>query len=112
LPGGAVRRVMTYTGEALDGPATADVLLRLPADAVEWTSESGTMVAHPAGGAQGVALRVGRGRVVVLGEAAMLTAQVAAREPFGMQTGDNDNIAFARNVIAWLAGGAAPEPLR
>ena len=37
-------------------------------------------------------------------------AQVAAREPFGMKTGDNDNIAFARNVIAWLAGPASTAP--
>jgi hypothetical protein len=98
-----VRRVMTYTGESLDGPPGAAVLLRLPASAVEAVpAGNDELVERPAGSAQGVAFELGRGRVVVLGEAAMATAQVARRVPYGMNTGDNDNRQFVLNTMAWL----------
>lgn len=45
-----------------------------------------------AGRCQGLALRVGKGRVVVLAESAMLTAQVSEQGVrFGMNTPGNDN---------------------
>ena len=55
--------------------------------------------------AQGVALELGRGRVVVLGEAAMLTAQVTGRAAvrFGMNLPGNDDRQLALNIIHWLA---------
>ena len=58
---------------------------------------------EPAGTAQGLALSVGKGRAVVLGEAAMLTAQVNEREPFGMNTPGNDNRQLALNIMHWLS---------
>jgi hypothetical protein len=71
------------------------VALRQPANA-------GTSAA---GRAQGIALRFGRGRVVVLGEAAMLSAQLG-RE--GMRVGINrpglDNRQLALNLMHWLSG--------
>ncbi|MCL4522920.1 MAG: DUF4350 domain-containing protein [Acidobacteria bacterium] len=99
----AVRRVMTYTGQSLDAPAGATVLLRLPGTAVEGVPEGDSLVERPAGQAQGVAFDFGKGRVVVLGEGAMVTAQVNRREPFGMNTPDNDNRLFVLNVMQWLA---------
>ena len=39
----------------------------------------------------------------VVEEAAMLTAQVADREPFGLQLPGCDNLAFARNLLRWLS---------
>ncbi|HSQ59439.1 MAG TPA: DUF4350 domain-containing protein, partial [Acidobacteriota bacterium] len=63
-----------------------------------------SLPARPAGSAQGLALEHGRGRVVVLGEAAMLTAQVSRRKPFGMNLPDNDNARFALHVMRWLSG--------
>ncbi len=61
-----------------------------------------------AGRAQGLALTVGRGRAVILGEAAMLSAQVVelpARAPIrmGMNVPHNDNQQFALNVMRWLS---------
>ena len=61
------------------------------------------------GRAQGVALKFGKGRVVVLGEAAMLTAQVTRRpgeQPvrFGMSLPGADNRQLAMNIMRWLAG--------
>lgn len=101
----AVRRVQTFTGESLDGPPGASVLLRLPAGAIEYmppAGGSGNLVPQPAGTAQGVAFTYGQGRVVVLGEAAMLTAQVSRRVRFGMNSPGNDNRQFTLNLLHWL----------
>jgi hypothetical protein len=71
------------------------------------------------GTAQGVAMKVGRGRVVILGEAAMLTAQINDRDgkPFGMNVPGNDpstplgvvslsnhNKQLALNIMHYLSG--------
>ena len=59
-----------------------------------------------AGRSQGLAMQAGKGRVVVLAEAAMLTAQIDEKtgNKFGMNAPGNDNRAFALNVMRWLAG--------
>jgi hypothetical protein len=56
---------------------------------------------------QGAALRVGKGRVAVFGEAAMFSAQLAgpARMPMGMNHPlAQQNAQFALNVMHWLSG--------
>ena len=99
-----VRRVMTFTGQSLDGPPGATTLLRLPETAMEYVPVEGdSLAAVSAGSAQGLAFEFGRGRVVVLGEAAMLTAQTHKGVPFGMNTPDNDNRQFALNTMRWLS---------
>ncbi len=102
-PETAIERVMTYTGQSLDGPPGASVLLRLPESAIEFVPERDGWIPRPAGPAQGLAFELGRGRVVVLGEAGMMTAQVSRRVPFGMNTPDNDNRQFVLNVMHWLS---------
>ena len=102
-PGTAVRRVMTFTGQSLDGPAEASVLMALPATAIEYVPMGDSLAPRPAGRAQGLAFDLGKGRVVVLGEAAMLTAQVAAGVPFGMNSPGNDNRQLALNIMHWLS---------
>jgi hypothetical protein len=59
-----------------------------------------------AGRAQGIAMSFGKGRVVVLGEAAMLSAQLggANRMPFGMNRPGIDNRQLALNIVHWLSG--------
>jgi hypothetical protein len=58
-----------------------------------------------AGRAQGVALELGKGRVVVISEAAALTAQVASRGfRFGMNVPGIDNRQLALNIMHWLSG--------
>jgi hypothetical protein len=51
-------------------------------------------------------MQFGKGRVVVIGEAAMLTAQVvgSARLPLGMNYPGNDNRQLALNIMHWLTG--------
>jgi hypothetical protein len=56
---------------------------------------------------QGGAVRVGDGRAVVLGEAAMCTAQLAGpqRAPMGMNNPlAPQNAQFCLNVVHWLSG--------
>lgn len=57
---------------------------------------------------QGAAVTHGRGRVVVLGEAAVFGAQFrgAAKTPIGMNAPEGrDNAQFARNIVRWLSEG-------
>ncbi len=110
-----VRRVVTFTGQSLLGPPGATVLLRLSdkaEDLMVGLGEAGPDVPAekrlPAGGrAQGLAFEAGKGRVVVLAEAAMMSAQVAGsqRRPMGMNVPGTDDRQFAINVVRWLARG-------
>lgn len=111
-----VARVMTFDGASIGGPPDAAMLLRLSDTAVDLAPDvkvnrSGgdvrvevTFVSpKPATSrAQGIALEVGRGRVVILGEAAMLTAQLRDGAPSGMNVPAVDNRQFALNVVRWL----------
>jgi hypothetical protein len=58
--------------------------------------------------AQGIALTFGKGRVVVLGEAAKLSAQLVGNERFGMNRPRLDNRQMALNIIHWLSGLLEP----
>jgi hypothetical protein len=109
-----VRRVMTFTGQSLLGPPGSWPLLRLTDGAQDLLiafGEAGLEVfsdrRKPAAGRwQGLAFSYGRGRVVVLGEAAMLSAQLAVtpRRTFrmGMNAGGIDNRQLALNILHWL----------
>ena len=59
-----------------------------------------------AGRAQGIAFKFGKGRVVVLGEAAMMSAQLAGPEKrrMGMNMPGSDNRQLALNIMHWLSG--------
>lgn len=99
-----ISRVMTYTGQSLEGPPNAAVLLRLPPNAIESVPDAkGDWQEQKAASAQALAFDFGKGRVVVLGEAALATAQVDKLQPFGMNVPGNDNKQFVRNVMRWLA---------
>lgn len=94
--------VMSFTGQSLDADS-ADVLLKLPGSAKEFVPPPPNFTEQPAGSAQGLALEFGRGRVVVFGEAAMLTAQIESGERFGMNYEGTENEQFTLNVVHWLS---------
>jgi hypothetical protein len=101
-PGETLGRVIAFTGQSLKGPEGSSAFLRLGDGAYD-ILPSGERV--PASGrALGVAVQYGKGRVVVMGEAAMLTAQVvgSAKLPLGMNYPGNDNRQLALNVMHWL----------
>jgi hypothetical protein len=118
--------VVSFTGQSLSVPAGAVALLRLGADAWEAPTRSALQqlardAAAPAspfsssfgapvnGRAQGVAITWGAGRVVMLGEAAMMSAQVfpaagGGQGRMGMNVPGSDDKQFALNILRWLSG--------
>jgi hypothetical protein len=100
-----VNRIMTFTGQSLKGPEGSEAFLKLADTAFDNVPPSEKKV-PAAGRAQGTAFRLGKGRVVALGEASMLTAQVTGAEntPFGMNIPDIDNRQLALNIMHWLSG--------
>uniref|UniRef100_A0A832I2B5 DUF4350 domain-containing protein n=1 Tax=Eiseniibacteriota bacterium TaxID=2212470 RepID=A0A832I2B5_UNCEI len=107
-----LRRVVSFTGQSLAGPPQGTAILALSERAVDPIVGFGQAGPHApceqarsaAGHAQAVAFGFGRGRVVVLREAAMLPAQGAGprRAPFGMNVPGLDNRPFALNEVRWL----------
>lgn len=114
-----VKRVMTFTGQSLKGPANSTAFMKLGDSAVDRPatirfeksgSDKNVLITYgdpvPATGrAQGLALEFGKGRVVILGEAAMLTAQRdgKTKKPFGMNVPGIDNRQLALNIMHWLS---------
>ncbi len=101
-----IDRVLTFAGQSLKGPPGSVNLLPLSSSAADQPGpalpgRSGSA----AGRAQGLAFTLGKGNVVVLGEAAMLTAQVNGRQRIrmGMNVPGTDNRQFALNVMHWLS---------
>lgn len=111
-----LNRIITFTGTSVKGPAGGVSFLKLsdsakdvfPSDRKAAAPEEATpdpKLVSAAGRAQGVAMTFGKGRVVVLGDAAMLTAQVALKGfSFGMNLPGIDNRQLALNVMHWLSG--------
>ncbi len=115
-----IHRVMTFTGQSLKAPESSAAFLKLGDSAqnraarIEVQKSGGDTRAvitygdpTPATGfAQAVALQVGKGRVVMLGEAAMLTAQLdgKTKQPFGMNVPGIDNRQLVLNIVHWLSG--------
>jgi hypothetical protein len=101
-----INRVQTFTGQALKGPQGATQLMALAATATDQADPMGGEKKSVAGQAQGIAFKLGKGRVVMLGEAAMLSAQVTGPDNFkmGMNVPGNDNRQFALNIMHWLSG--------
>jgi hypothetical protein len=109
-PSEELNRVQTFSGQSLRGPEGSVAFLALAATAVDEplagddNHETKRKSTPATGRSQGLALAFGQGRVVVLGEAAQLSAQVAGLEPFGMNLPGIDNRQMALNIMHWLSG--------
>jgi hypothetical protein len=118
-PGQRVDSVMVYTGEAFRTSVPVDTLLAMGPGStlllpeVAWQFSPLTPQIRADGMLVGAALTHGRGRVVVFGEAAMLTAQLAGpqRVPVGMNAPEAvHHSRLVLNTVRWLAGVAgAPD---
>jgi hypothetical protein len=102
-----INQVRTFTGQSLKGPQGSAVLLALADTAIDILP--GKTQRSAAGRAQGIALTFGKGRVVLMGEAAMMTAQLSPGQdgkpqPWGMQLPGLDNRQLALNIMHWLSG--------
>jgi hypothetical protein len=128
-----VKRVVAFTGQSLSVPDGAIALMKLSPTAYESpsgqelqaaftmdsqgkvTRKSENITAHAravAGRAQGIAMKFGKGKLVVMGEAAMFSAQIIRYKEgdqqqelkMGMNVPGNDDRQFALNVLHWLSG--------
>jgi hypothetical protein len=134
-----INRIVTFTGQSLKGPEGSVTFLKLsetakdrlpPAkDAATVTLDrlpngqqlppgvtiqgrTPGVAVSAAGRAQGIALTFGKGRVVVLGEAAMISAQIVTgiaaqlsgkdEIRMGMNRAGLDNRQLALNIMHWL----------
>lgn len=113
-----VDRVLTFTGQAIYADPPAAAFLALSSTAIARPAEpvverrGGDVIVNVAygdpsaapGWSQGLAVEYGRGRVVVLGEAAMLTARFHRFDgrAIGMNTAGYDNRQLALNIMRWL----------
>jgi hypothetical protein len=100
-------RVLTFNGQSLRGPPGSVAFLTLANTALD-ISRDGDSVSV-AGGAQGIAVQFGDGRIVVFGEAAALTAQVSGvpfekRTSAGISSPESDNKQLVLNALHWLSG--------
>ncbi|MCA1612806.1 MAG: GldG family protein [Acidobacteria bacterium] len=106
--GERVGLVIAFSGQSLKGPSDAVAFMRLSDTARDVTrnaareSEQDTSAA---GRAQGLAMKTGKGRVVVMAEAAMLSAQLMGPNKafFGMNRPGTDNRRLALNILHWLS---------
>jgi hypothetical protein len=122
----AVKLVRSFTGQSLSVPAGATVLLKLSPTTREAPTTAdvdaeqneirtqGAVGSHSSattGQSQGLAMPFGKGRVVVLGEAGMFSAQIATLTngdqkfdmKFGMNVEGTDDRQFALNIMHWLS---------
>jgi hypothetical protein len=97
---------LSFTGQSLKGPEESSSVLKLSDTAQDSPNHEQKSMTSAAGRAQALAFKVGKGRVVVHGEAAMLSAQIAGPEKFkmGMNVDGYDNKQYALNVMHWLSG--------
>ncbi|HEV7744447.1 MAG TPA: hypothetical protein VGO56_05585 [Pyrinomonadaceae bacterium] len=100
-----LNRVLVFSGQSLKGPQGSDAFLKLADTAVNEVEAPGKNTSA-AGRAQGIAFRAGKGRVVVLGDAAMLSAQLTGvdNQSIGMNVANVDNRTLALNIMHWLSG--------
>lgn len=107
--------VVAFTGQSLGVPDGAAALLKLgpAAKEAQTVQELQANAGRPVGGrAQGVASAFGKGRVVMVGEAAMFSAQLIRFEhegkqmefKMGMNVPGNDDRQLALNIFHWLSG--------
>jgi hypothetical protein len=100
-----VNKIQTFTGTSLKGPEGSTPILKLGDTAMDMAMDDGEGQSKSAAGrAQGLAFPLGKGRVVVMGEAAELSAQTVGGEKFGMNVPGIDNRQLALNIMHWLSG--------
>jgi hypothetical protein len=116
-PGERVDSVKVFTGQAFRASVPVDTLLVMGRGSivllpeVAWQFSPLTPQLRADGMLVGAALTHGRGRVVVFGEAAMLTAQLAGpqRVPVGMNAPEAaQHPRLVLNAVRWLAGVTGP----
>jgi hypothetical protein len=112
-----IDKVITFTGQSIQCKDSCISFLNLSDMAYDMTAKTEVLKdgdntrvnvtfnnpQSAKGRSQGLALKYGKGKVIVLGEAAMLSAQLTRdNSKFGMNV-NPDNKKLALNIIHWLA---------
>ena len=103
-----VDSIFTFTGSAFKIPAEAIPIIKLknysllsPSQAWQFTDD--TPYEQSENYFQAAALKFGKGKIVLMGEAAMFTAQLAGNQKIGMNSPNAKyNVQLLRNTISWL----------
>ena len=113
-----VERLNTFTGSSVKGDSTWTQLLIFTPNAqnfnvkVNVKKDAGDITTSveyadfysAKGYSQGICKEYGKGKIVVLAESALLTAQFDKNgNKYGMNSPDEDNKQFVLNLIRWLA---------
>jgi hypothetical protein len=98
--------VRSFTGQSLKGPEGSTGILNLASTATDRPTFAAETSVSAARRTQAVAFKFGKGRVLVQGEAAMLSAQISGSEKrqMGMNVPGNDDRQYALNLMHWLSG--------
>ena len=101
-----INLLRSFTGQSFMGPDDSMPILKLSDKATDAPDFNAHQSVSAAGRAQAIALKFGKGRVLVQGEAAMLSAQIAGPEKrrMGMNVPGNDNRQYVLNLMHWLSG--------
>lgn len=102
-----INAIMTFAGSSLAGPPGSATLLRLSEAVYDQFFESPGAPEQRMSGrgrAQGIALQFRRGRVVVLGEAAIFRTEILDDSLAQGAQAEFGNHHFALNIIDWLSG--------
>lgn len=103
--------LMFFTGQGFIVPENATIISRLNSEydvllpAVAWEFKETTPIISGQGLANGAFMKYGKGRLVIMGEAAMFSAQLAGpqQRKLGMNNlGAKQNPQFLLNIIHWL----------
>lgn len=109
----SVEQIVTFTGQGFKIPTDANPILVFNENYVNmlpdtaWVFQKETPKFNVEGWSQGAYKKYGKGKVVVFGEAAMFTAQLAGSEKrkAGMNTEiAKENYRLLLNIIHWLDG--------
>ena len=112
-PSERVEQIVSFTGQAFKIPDDATPILTFKKNYVNmlpdtaWVFDDETTKFNVNGWSQGAYKKYGKGKVVVFGEAAMFTAQLAGPEKIraGMNTEiAKENYRLLLNIIHWLDG--------
>ncbi|MEM9855842.1 MAG: DUF4350 domain-containing protein [Bacteroidota bacterium] len=109
----SVKQVASFTGQAIKLPSDATPILTFSKGYVNllpdtaWVFDQTTRIQSAEGWSQGAYKKFGNGKIVVSGEAAMFTAQLAGaqRVKMGMSNSvAHENYQLLLNIIHWLDG--------
>ncbi|HMQ64492.1 MAG TPA: DUF4350 domain-containing protein [Flavilitoribacter sp.] len=109
----SVSRIATFTGQAFKIPENAASLLTFGKHFINmmpdtaWVFHPSTPTISANGWSQGAYMKFGKGRVVMFGEAAMFSAQLAGPQQLKMGMNNDaapENYQLLLNIIHWLDG--------